>query len=350
MARYGIIQGLGSISLNRDDSGTPRDLLVMDGTFGGGAATLVAAAAAVASGDAGIGLTITLGAGDGAGAGGAFSGTTGGGGATGASGAMDLFTGPGGATSGASGTLNLGTGGTVAGASGAANLRTGDALGAAAGAILVAPGSSDTLGSGVTVRGGINNGAGGTSGSATLQGANAGGTNAFGGSANILAGDGTGTGAGSNVRIQPGTGGVADGVIQLAPKTGASAPELRFFEDQASGSNYVGFVAPAALAGDQTYIWPGADGSSGQHLTTNGSGVLSWSDAGSVMTFTGSFTAGGAAEVINHALGSQYVNVTFWDDSDLQVFPDNTTATDANNITVDSSSFTAVTWNVRITA
>ena len=43
-----------------------------------------------------------------------------------------------------------------------------------------------------------------------------------------------------------------------------------------STSGYVG-LAPAAAAGSTTYTLPSADGSSGQFLSTNGSGILSWS-------------------------------------------------------------------------
>jgi hypothetical protein len=42
----------------------------------------------------------------------------------------------------------------------------------------------------------------------------------------------------------------------------------------------VGFT-PAASAGSTTYTLPNADGSNGQQLTTNGSGSLSWTSAGS---------------------------------------------------------------------
>lgn len=49
-----------------------------------------------------------------------------------------------------------------------------------------------------------------------------------------------------------------------------------------SSSGYVGF-APAAAAGSTTYTLPSADGTSGQVLSTNGSGTLSWSSvSGSV--------------------------------------------------------------------
>ena len=45
-----------------------------------------------------------------------------------------------------------------------------------------------------------------------------------------------------------------------------------------SSSGYVG-IAPAAAAGSTTYTLPSADGTSGQVLSTNGSGTLSWATA-----------------------------------------------------------------------
>lgn len=50
---------------------------------------------------------------------------------------------------------------------------------------------------------------------------------------------------------------------------------LRFRD--ADGSNFVGFTAPA-LAADRIWTLPATDGTSSQVLTTNGSGVLSWSN------------------------------------------------------------------------
>ena len=47
-----------------------------------------------------------------------------------------------------------------------------------------------------------------------------------------------------------------------------------------STSGYVG-LAPAAAAGSTTYTLPSADGTSGQFLSTNGSGTLSWATGGS---------------------------------------------------------------------
>ena len=49
--------------------------------------------------------------------------------------------------------------------------------------------------------------------------------------------------------------------------------ELRLYE----GANYVGFEAPA-LSADKIWVLPAADGSSGQVLTTDGSGTLSFAE------------------------------------------------------------------------
>ena len=53
--------------------------------------------------------------------------------------------------------------------------------------------------------------------------------------------------------------------------------EIRFRETTANGTNYVAFKAPASLSADITYTLPSADATvSGQALTSNASGTLSW--------------------------------------------------------------------------
>jgi hypothetical protein len=49
---------------------------------------------------------------------------------------------------------------------------------------------------------------------------------------------------------------------------------LRFYDSD--NSNYLAFNAPASLSGDVNWTLPGTDGTNGQVLRTNGSGVLSW--------------------------------------------------------------------------
>lgn len=91
---------------------------------------------------------------------------------------------------------------------------------------------------------------------------------------------GTVTGAAS-LTLKAGSGGaslVSSGGFSLSPHgVGAgNTTELRFLELAAGGTNYTGFKAPDALAGNVVYVLPTADGSAGQQLTTNGAGVLSW--------------------------------------------------------------------------
>jgi hypothetical protein len=56
--------------------------------------------------------------------------------------------------------------------------------------------------------------------------------------------------------------------------------EIRFREATANGTNYVSLSAPASLASDVTFTLPSADGTTGQVLQTNGSGVLSFATVG----------------------------------------------------------------------
>jgi hypothetical protein len=52
--------------------------------------------------------------------------------------------------------------------------------------------------------------------------------------------------------------------------------EIRFRETTANGTNYVALKAPASLSADLTFTLPSTDGTNGQALITNGSGVLSF--------------------------------------------------------------------------
>lgn len=100
---------------------------------------------------------------------------------------------------------------------------------------------------------------------------------------------------------------VIDGNI-LISNTG-TAGQLRFQEPSGSGSSYTAFKAQAQSA-SVTYTLPAADGSSGQFLSTNGSGTLSWAAAStnyinngtsvqssSNFNISGNGTIGGTADV-----------------------------------------------------
>lgn len=73
------------------------------------------------------------------------------------------------------------------------------------------------------------------------------------------------------------------GGIGLLPNgVGAVSADIRFYESTASGGNYVGFKAPSTIAANKIWTLPSADGTSGQVLSTNGSGTLSWTGVASV--------------------------------------------------------------------
>jgi hypothetical protein len=65
-----------------------------------------------------------------------------------------------------------------------------------------------------------------------------------------------------------------------ASGTSSTQGEVQLFEDTDNGTNYVAIKAPASIASNITLTLPDADGSAGQALVTNGSGVLSFADAG----------------------------------------------------------------------
>ncbi len=60
--------------------------------------------------------------------------------------------------------------------------------------------------------------------------------------------------------------------------TAAASSAIRLL--QKNGANYVSFKAPDTVASSVTWVLPSADGTSGQVLSTNGAGTLSFSSAG----------------------------------------------------------------------
>jgi len=62
--------------------------------------------------------------------------------------------------------------------------------------------------------------------------------------------------------------------------TSAAGSNIKLYEDTDNGTNYVAFKAPDSIASNVTWTLPSADGTSGQILSTNGSGTLSWATDG----------------------------------------------------------------------
>jgi|CXWL01.1.fsa_nt_gi hypothetical protein len=69
--------------------------------------------------------------------------------------------------------------------------------------------------------------------------------------------------------------------IAINPISVSATGEIRWKELFPNGIHYVGFKAPDSIIASKIWTLPSADGSSGQVMSTNGSGVLSWVANGS---------------------------------------------------------------------
>lgn len=138
------------------------------------------------------------------------------------------------------------------------------------------------------------------------------------------------TGGDTNIGIDIQTKGT--GVVNILGNS-TQAGEVRIFEDTDNGTNYTGFKAPATLAGNVVYTLPTADGSSGQVLSTNASGVLSWATAGSA-AFSGCFAYASSGQSITSSLTA----VTFNSESyDTDSYHD--TSSNTSRMTVPSTGY-----------
>ena len=74
--------------------------------------------------------------------------------------------------------------------------------------------------------------------------------------------------------------------------------DLRFADSDSS--NWVAFQAPASVATNVTWTLPDTDGTTGQVLTTNGGGTLSWATAGAGGSLSSRTTVSGATGTLSN--------------------------------------------------
>jgi hypothetical protein len=332
----GALQALGAISLQRSAAGTPTTAITWDApafTSGATAVTLTAANGLAATQN-GSSVALVGGNGNTTGNGGALSMTAGAGGATGAGAVVTLTGGAGGATSGAAGGVTL-VGGTPVDGAGAAITLTGSAgagTNRAGGAVSLTGGAATgtAAGGALSFTGGAT--ATGTAGGVTLACGTA---------------SGAGTGGGVFITLGGSTGGT-QGVMTLAPPTGGTAPELRFREADAGGTNYFSLQAAAAMAANNPYTWPDAyPATTGFQLSCTTAGVMSWtaSGGGAAARFPFTLTEAGSDNfTVTHSFGLSgnfTVTMALQDNNTLEVIPDSVTYTSGNAITINLASYRA---------
>jgi trimeric autotransporter adhesin len=105
-------------------------------------------------------------------------------------------------------------------------------------------------------------------------------------------------GASGNLKVGPGT---ANEKLEVDGNIKAMAEgEIRLADN--NSSNFVAFKAPATVASDVTWTLPATDGTNGQMLSTNGSGVLAWATAGGGADHLGNHTATQNINLATHKL------------------------------------------------
>lgn len=119
-------------------------------------------------------------------------------------------------------------------------------------------------------------------------------------------------------------------------------------EDPGAGTNKINLKAPT-LSGSYTLTLPVDDGDSGQVLSTNGSGVLSWVDNTQSNSYTTDWTSG-TTLTVTHNLGTRNVLVQLYDNTSFEtIYVDSVVRTDSN--TVDLTATQAASgsgWKVMV--
>ena len=125
-----------------------------------------------------------------------------------------------------------------------------------------------------------------------------------------------------------------------------AAGEIRIFEDTDDGNNYVGLkVGNVSTA--YTLVFPNADGSNGQAMVTNGSGVLSFTDVTANVALDDVQT-GDAAVTLATSTGNITIDAQ-GNDTDI-IFKGTDGSADTTFLTLDGSAAGAASFNGAITA
>ena len=118
-----------------------------------------------------------------------------------------------------------------------------------------------------------------------------------------------------------------------------AAGEIRIFEDTDDGNNYVGLKVGNVTTA-YTLVFPNADGSNGQAMVTNGSGVLSFTDVSSAAD---DITTGDAAITLATSAGNITIDAQ-GGDTDI-IFKGTDSSSDITALTLDMSDAGTAVFN-----
>ncbi len=118
-----------------------------------------------------------------------------------------------------------------------------------------------------------------------------------------------------------------------------AAGEIRIFEDTDDGNNYVGLKVGNVTTA-YTLVFPNADGSNGQAMVTNGSGVLSFTDVSSAAD---DISAGDAAINLTTSAGNITIDAQ-GGDTDI-IFKGTDSSSDITALTLDMSDAGTAVFN-----
>ena len=121
-----------------------------------------------------------------------------------------------------------------------------------------------------------------------------------------------------------------------------AAGEIRIFEDTDDGNNYVGLKVGNVTTA-YTLVFPNADGSNGQAMVTNGSGVLSFTDVSSAAD---DIAAGDAAINLTTTAGDITIDAQ-GNDTDI-ILKGTDGSSDTTFLTIDGSAAGKATFNNEI--
>lgn len=97
-------------------------------------------------------------------------------------------------------------------------------------------------------------------------------------------------------------------IIPYTTSGSTTAGELRFLGTD--NTHYTGFKAAAGTAANRIWTLPAADGTSGQALTTNGSGVLSWASPSLSAPYTFTMSGAGATVTVSNTGSGNSLDVS----------------------------------------